>query len=123
MKGLVFLLGLLPTIYASLVHITPASEDDFYNPPAGFESAKNGDILKLRIPLTDLLVSISLLMSRMLGNSWSNLKIPLVTQMLLLLRLLNLIMLIHQKLCLIKLGKMLPTLTVPHPTVLNLVLH
>ena len=48
MKGLVFLLGLLPTIYASLVHITPASEDDFYNPPAGFESAKNGDILKLR---------------------------------------------------------------------------
>ena len=37
MKGLVFLLGLLPTIYASLVHITPASEDDFYNPPAGFE--------------------------------------------------------------------------------------
>ncbi|KAL1570345.1 lipase 2 [Candida albicans P57072] len=48
MKGLVFLLSLLPTIYASLVHITPASEDDFYNPPAGFESAKNGDILKLR---------------------------------------------------------------------------
>ena len=42
-------------------------------------SAKNGDILKLRNSLTDLLVSISLLMSRMLGNSWSNLKIPLVT--------------------------------------------
>ena len=48
MKGLVFLLGLLPTIYASLVHITLLVKMTFIILLLVSESAKNGDILKLR---------------------------------------------------------------------------
>ena len=48
MKTLVVLCTLLSIIFASPLSLKSPLVDDFYNPPRGYESAKLGEILKLR---------------------------------------------------------------------------
>ena len=48
MKTLVVLCTLLSIIFASPLSLKSPLVDDFYNPPQGYESAKLGEILKLR---------------------------------------------------------------------------
>ncbi|EMG49582.1 Lipase 1 [Candida maltosa Xu316] len=68
MKFLIFLLlSIISPILASPIAPTPPSEDPFYSPPAGYENAKNGEILKLRKTPHQL---SSLVFPAEIKNSW-----------------------------------------------------